>query len=474
MDAPSPRRRLARSGAGAAERAETLDKVRRRALIALLAWAPLPLGSGRSWAGSLLGVLAAVLLALAGLGEVRRPGGGAPFRQLRWAIILGVVLVGWILLQSLPQSVLYHPLWDEAAEALGSAPAPSISVDRQASLVRLFHLLTYAAVFLLAWQAGRRVEGAALVMRAIMAIGAADALYGMVQYASPTPRILWFRKWAYVHDVTGTFVNRNSFATFAGLALIAGLVPLAQQLKRSAAMHSRAALWFSAAESLLARGRWALAGSLLSGSALLLSHSRGGAMATLCGVLAFVALAMSAPSLRSDWRRPFGWIAGAGLLGGLLLAGGGVLQRAADTSAEADSRWAIFSSTLSAIRDNFLTGTGLGTFRFIFPMYQSPRFEGFVDLAHNDYLENLLELGVPAAALLFVLLGSLVIECLRGVRRRRKDALYPCAAVAASVLVAVHSCFDFSLQIPAVAVTYAAILGVGVAQSVSSRPAEAP
>ncbi|HEU4735612.1 MAG TPA: hypothetical protein VFS48_01115, partial [Solirubrobacterales bacterium] len=44
-------------------------------------------------------------------------------------------------------------------------------------------------------------------------------------------------------------------------------------------------------------------------------------------------------------------------------------------------------------------------------------------------------------------------------RRRRSNALYPCLGIAATTLVGLHALLDFSLEIPAIAVTYAAILG---------------
>ena len=59
--------------------------------------------------------------------------------------------------------------------------------------------------------------------------------------------------------------------------------------------------------------------------------------------------------------------------------------------------------------------------------------------------------------------------CLRGVRRRRRDWIFPAVGLAASVLVAVHSLFDFSLQMPAVAITYACLRGAACAQSTSNR-----
>ena len=48
---------------------------------------------------------------------------------------------------------------------------------------------------------------------------------------------------------------------------------------------------------------------------------------------------------------------------------------------------------------------------------------------------------------------------------RRKGRVYPAVAVAASVCVGLHALADFSLQVPAVAVSYAVLLGIGAAQS---------
>ncbi len=56
-----------------------------------------------------------------------------------------------------------------------------------------------------------------------------------------------------------------------------------------------------------------------------------------------------------------------------------------------------------------------------------------------------------------------------GVRRRRRDVIYPSVGLAAAILVGTHSLVDFSLQIPAVAATFALILGIGCAQSWSTR-----
>ena len=64
----------------------------------------------------------------------------------------------------------------------------------------------------------------------------------------------------------------------------------------------------------------------------------------------------------------------------------------------------------------------------------------------------------------------MTLLCVSGARNRGRDWVYPATGVAATVLVAIHSFFDFSLQMPGIAINYACILGVACAQSYSSRP----
>jgi hypothetical protein len=73
-------------------------------------------------------------------------------------------------------------------------------------------------------------------------------------------------------------------------------------------------------------------------------------------------------------------------------------------------------------------------------------------------------MGVPATVLIVGTLLGLGLVCFFGVRQRRHDQAYPAAGIAAGVLVASHSIVDFSLQIPAVSVVFAAMLGAACAQ----------
>ena len=55
-----------------------------------------------------------------------------------------------------------------------------------------------------------------------------------------------------------------------------------------------------------------------------------------------------------------------------------------------------------------------------------------------------------------------------------RGAVYPAVLAACSVLVGVHALVDFSLEMPAVAATYALLLGVGCAQDDQGRPGRGP
>jgi O-antigen ligase len=472
---PEKKRGLALGGTARAEDGALLERMRRWGFIVALAWAPLPLGSNRPWAWSLLALVTAALLALSAAPAVADGNARLQLAPLRWPGLIALMVILWALLQALPGGLLgwHHPLWDQAAEVLATRLSSSLAIDRERVFVHLLKLLTYGGVFLLAWQIGQRAEHARLLLKAVALLGALYAAYGLFEFASPHPSILWMRKWAYSEDVTSTFVNRNSFATFAGLAVIANLALVGDALIRHADGRSTTTLLLSTVDSILWRSNWPVLGFAVTGCALLLSHSRAGVLAAFCGVLALAGAIARAPSLTLPGRRPFTWFVAAAALAAAVVSGAGTIARLVNPGGEFDDgRGEIFRATLAAIGDNPWGGIGLGGFQFVYPMYESVWADGFIVSAHNDYLENMLELGVPAGLLLFAAVALLVFRCARGVFERRRDALYPCAALAASVLVAVHSFFDFSLQIPAVSVFYAALLGAGTAQAISSRQFE--
>lgn len=447
-------------------------------LLATVAFAPLPLGGNRPWAWSLLSLLVGldlVLWAAAALAD--RGAMGAPWPRLRGPVLGFALIVAWIVVQALPiaPAAWRHPLWGEAAAALGVAIPGAISLDPRATLDALMRLLAYAGVFWLAVQLGRDSRRARAAVWTVALAGLAYALYGLVIELGHFDRILWYRRWAYPGSLTSTFVNRNSFATYAGLALIATVGLMLEALRRAPPLSTRAGLRW-ALQGLGGRLGFLLGAALAIGVALLLTGSRGGMVAAFIGL---VALALAFALRRG--ARPRAALATIGAVvafavGLLAFSSGGALERLGQTVLAESERPAVYALVLKGIAARPLLGVGYGAFEAAFPLIRDETIRGDLvyDKAHNSYLEFAFEAGLPAFVAMMAVLGALAWQVARGARNRRRDRVFPCIGIGASALVASHALVDFSIQIPAVAMTFALILGVAYAQSWSSREDAAP
>jgi O-antigen ligase len=100
---------------------------------------------------------------------------------------------------------------------------------------------------------------------------------------------------------------------------------------------------------------------------------------------------------------------------------------------------------------------------------QSVGTAGKWQLAHNTYLEVFQGLGLLFGSMLLGSIVLLVWRCVKGVTRRQMNETLPCMAASVAFMLGVHALVDFSLQMQAIAITFMALLGAGVAQSESSR-----
>ena len=442
-------------------------------LLAVVGLAPLPFGAVHSWAWSLLALaIGGLLIAwwcarLAGdLPGEAIPGGpwGAFPPLLCFAAILA-----WTALQTIPgmPASLANPLWGETANVLEEKIAGRISLDPQAAIPALIHLGTYGGIFWLALRYGRDVRRATRAVRMVAASGALYALYGLGAYFLASHSVLWLKKTAYDGDVTATFINRNNYATFAGLGWLCLLALLFRGLTRHAPEGSGTGAWLHAIETYIERRGWpVLLGAPVLAGALLASHSRGGLLATMLGTLVFCLALRANAAHRHGFARRFTVV--VLVLGGLAVLAGGSVVAGRLVETREDDRLTVYGLALDALRNRLLMGTGAGTFEENFRMVRSPAILSTFAQAHNTYLETALELGLPALILALAGLGWIAALNWVGARERRRDAVYPCLGLAATTLVGSHACLDFSIQIPAIAATYSLILGVALAQSWST------
>jgi O-antigen ligase len=342
-----------------------------------------------------------------------------------------------------------------------------MTINRTETYLALLRLLTAGSVFWLLLQLCRLPQRARWTVQAIAIIGVCYAAYGIIAFYLFPGTVLWFPKQAYLESVTSSFINRNSYASYAGIGLIAALGVALSDYVRHGARAGRSALRRAASfvASTAGTAGWWLAGAFVMGMALALTGSRGGILASLAGVIAFALLVLMR-----------GRNAGATLalflatltVGAAVFAFGDLLAARMLSQGIFDAdRVAVYRLTILSIFDAPWTGFGYGTFKNVFPMYRdsSVRLTGIWDKAHNTYLEVAQGLGLPMGALFLGGLSVLAGRCAYAALVRQRSATAPLVATSATILVAFHSLVDFSMQIQAVALTWTALLGAGVAQS---------
>ena len=444
------------------------------ALLGLVVLSPFPFGAARDWAWlplcigiTTLATVFFALLAVRGESPVTLPA----LSPLKIPLLLFLLVLLWAALQtaSFTPAAWHHPLWQEAEKALGKPLHSSIALDTQRTYQHILRFFSYALVFVLTALLTHNAKRAEITLKALSFAALGYACYGLWIYFTGNTSILWTAKWAYFKDLTSTFVNRNSYATFAGVGTLCLMALWTQRLKiiaEKVRLRRRSFMQRMIKELLKPQSLLMITAVFVVLSTVLLSNSRAGFMSTIAGMLTLIGLSLRTTRL-PRWVKLLGGVAVISLI--VAVVAGSNTRTFGRMSADLaeEGRWPVYAILVQAIEDAPLTGYGLGNFKNTFPLYRDHTVVGYYDRAHNDYLELIFELGIPAAILFYTSILWIIVICWRGMKRRRQRKIYPTLAVAVSVLVGAHALIDFSLQMPSIAVFYAMILGLGYGQSVT-------
>lgn len=424
-------------------------------LLIYLLLVPVPLGSNRPffWAGW------AVLVGTLGLSywiaTLRVPGPSpASWGASRPVLLLYLLHCAWILVQLTPLPV--HGL---------NAAWTTISVAPGATMLMLLRAATFGMLFVLVFQVTRRRVRALRFLEVMLGLSAAHAALGLLMLRAGDT-LLGMPKWAYFGSATGTFVNRNSFATFLAFGCVLGVALLIESMQRLRRepdpdfVDDSYLLWIRVAVVAAALG--------VISATLIATQSRMGAVAALIGILVVARIGIA----RSRLSRPTLAIGGliALVLATLaLLYSGGVIDRIADVDQSWATRGALYQQVAQLIAARPWTGFGGGSFEIVFPLVHAPPVgsERVWDKAHNSYLALWSELGIFGGSLILVALALLGRRLRQAQRSRSVNWLAVAVAQGTLVVGAVHSLADFSLEIEAVAFWFTALLAVGIAQAQS-------
>ncbi|MFK7849074.1 MAG: O-antigen ligase family protein [Rhodothermales bacterium] len=423
--------------------------------------AAIPLGSNRPVSWTLLSMaITGLFCAQILLDSVNRMPTQAKGLWLPVFLFLGAV--GWGFVQTLPglPDAYMHPVWSYLTGAAGR-----ISADPGQGHQVVMRYLCYAMIFWIAFKSSLLSTRAGTILKSFAIFSTVLAVYGLYTLAVGNNPVLGEGEQANV--ISATFVNRNSYATYAAFGALANIAAYLHIVSGTRSDDDR---WQNLLRDMLEQffdGAWIYAlGALLCIGALTLTQSRAGGIAGMVGLLVFL----------STWRgrerrwNPWLWAVMLAVIGFVILTSAtGMTNRILATGPE-NARFLIYPEVVKAIMDRPLLGHGLGSFHDVFRQYvPAEAAVGEWVRAHNSYLENAFEFGLPGAAAFYLALLIFANRIRRATVVRKNNRAFPCFALACIATAATHSLFDFSLQMPAIAAIFAVILALGWGQSFSNR-----
>jgi len=449
--------------------------------IALLIWAPFPLGSAVAWGTGLFAMLVAICCALWIYATPYEPSRRRiQKRSSLLALGLLIAVIVWSLAQSLPilPVAWANPLWKMTGEILDINIAQTVSINPWRTQNAALELAAVGVAGFMAYSYARNDRLAPILFNGVILIGATYVIYAyaLAFFGLSQSHIIYGVKFP-PEFISGPFMLHNSFATYCGVAAMASSCRLIAEGSNSVVVDRGLRRYLiSLANFVFGRDAWLVASTLLLYSGIIASASRAGIFASFGALFTMIIVALFV-SRRSRGggggrRRIISAVAIVAIMATILfflLYNSDSLtlrtKELLDSGNIDEVRLALWAAAKRMISSSPWQGLGLGTFQDAYPLYATSSLAFVMDRAHSDYLELAAGLGVPAALTLLASVLLLAAQCLVGVFIRRRNRFYALAAFGASVLVALHSAVDFSLQIPAVALMYVTLLGIGVAQS---------
>lgn len=315
------------------------------------------------------------------------------------------------------------------------------SLNAAATETELLKWLAFAAAFLLLQLLTRNSLfrlGLALILLAVI-----ESAYGLYEELSGHEKVLWQAKEFHRGFVTGTYLNRNHFAGLLELCLGVHLGLL------FAACHKR-------------NFKFILMIALFLALTLVAFFKTGSRAGIASFSLAFLFLA---PFLVKREGNLIFFALSLVAVAGASLAGWSAFWPRFFASWQGPGAWegriTVWKDALRILRDHLWMGSGLGSFEWVFPAYQSEPLTWGWRHAHNDYLELLVTLGLPAFLILMAAFMVLASRCVKKIGQL-PDTSFPLAwgSLVSVASLCLHAAADFNLAIPANAFLLIFLLGL--------------
>jgi O-antigen ligase len=428
------------------------------------------LGSNRPvlWAAN--GVVTILVVVLFLIGEVgRRRREQIDWRILALPAFAFTSVIAWMVVQTIPgvPAALQHPIWEELAGHVDRGGG-AISVNPGSTWVTIVEVAPAGLLAIVAAFLAFDPKRAEFLLRLIVIVTLATAGYGLVAQYVGVRQVILLDDDAYSGFLTGTFVNRNTAATYFVVGIACSTTLIAWRLESVLRPRSHQNFYLKVAEMVRLSGLYLMADLVLV-AALLDTGSRGGFIA--CGAALLTVTLITVRRTSRD-RRGAAALFTAVLAAIVVVAGisSDILVSRLQNGPGNEDRLKVYGDTIDMIAARPWLGHGAGTFVDIYPLYHSraPSTEIWTH-AHNSYLQAAAELGLPALGLLLFSMLAVLYPLLQNIGRQTELQPAASAALATIVAAAVHSAVDFSLQIQAVGVTAAVLIGAGLGETLACK-----
>jgi O-antigen ligase len=298
--------------------------------------------------------------------------------------------------------------------------------------------VAYGLLCFLITQSLRRTSQVKLLTMTVCIYAGAVALFALIQGLSGTTNLYWIhtplsRGWIY-----GPYVNHNHYAGLMEMLvpfpLVVALSHQSRSWQRSMAAATAALIATTIFLSGSRGGMAALAIEITIVGAILLRGEKPGHATTTIGIFLVIVVALLV------------WLGGGELVDRM-----SSIRSEAHTEVSGGTRLDIDRDGLHMFAQKPVLGWGLGTFPEIYPQFRTFYTNFFINAAHNDYVQLLVETGVLGFALMIWLLVCVYRNGIKKLKDWPRDTNGAIAVAAMLGITGIlfHSLVDFNLQIPA-------------------------
>ncbi len=463
------------AAAGQTKNGRYIDRAIERFLVVLLVFMPLSFGSVQAWSEEFVIFIAGLMVACFCCKLVLYPRERI-VRRWVYLPVAAFIFISALQLIPLPKAAISVVSPNTVAlrtELLADLPLGKnhlnwmpLSLYSAATRHELRLVLAVAGVFVVVLNVFREAAQIKRFLWAVALIGGAVAAITLGQNLFGNGKIYWFISTPNSQGYSGPFINHSNYGQFMNLSIAASLGLLIVRLHEAFA-HRRitAPRVFDYIGSSAAWRIWLLVGIIsICLATVFLSLTRGGMVSMIAAMTFTVLMLARTKSIKGHW-----WLfVAVGLLSfGCVLYTGfdAVCERLAtlrNLGQVHSGRIQILKDIAAAWTRFPLVGTGLGTHRYVYPMFDRSCIVPLAAHAENEYAQVLEEtglLGLGGLAVFGIIIFRHFLKCVRNKNSDMCSAAYGLGFGIIAILV--HSMTDFGQHIPANSVltaTFCAIL----------------